>query len=292
MNNWIQRTFLLLAVLLIDFGQAYSQIKPLGTIEAHRYIYGETGAPYKNLYVYLPEDYYTSDKHYPVVYLLHGANGNERSWVDKGSILGQIDSLTQSKVLKESIYVFPNMNRYYRYYDSFTSRPKGSIESFLDLNGSSEFSFIEDIMTFVDRTFRTIPCMKHRAIAGLSLGGLQSLYITANTTDSFGYIGLFSPIIYPPLTFGEHSHIYRNLEQKLNSQSDAEPMLYLIMIGEDDPYFEAAYIYSQLLENLQFKHIFIKTPGGHTWENWCEYCTIFLKSLWKESPQGLNNTIS
>ena len=242
------------------------------------------GAFEKKLYVYLPKDYHITAKAYPVVYLLHGANGNERSWLDNGMILHYIDSLTNTNEAKEAIYVFPNMNRYYRLYDYVTSRPKGSIESYMDLNGSAEFSFINDIVTYIERTFRTIPSREYRAIAGLSLGGLQTLYITAANADRFGYIGLFSPLIYPPPSTGEFTHIYRDLEEKLEQLSSATPLLYMILIGENDFYYRPALGYSRKLENLQFNHVFIKTSGGHTWSNWKNYCIEFIKSLWKESP--------
>ena len=254
-----------------------------GQLEMHRYPTSIKGPVSKKLYVYLPADYHRNDKAYPVVYFLHGAKGNERSWIEKGKILEIIDSLTLCREITECIYVFPNTNKYHHDYDYISLNPKGSIESFMNLNGSAEYSFINDVMTYVDNNFRTLPSMKYRAIAGLSLGGLQALYISANSISSFGYIGLFSPIIYPPLNTGKYSAIYKDIENKLVRQSALSPSLYLVMIGEDDPFYRSAYLYSELLRSLNIRHNFIRTPGAHTWENWSDYSIIFLKSLWKEN---------
>lgn len=257
-----------------------------GILETHSYQTTVKGPKNKKVKVYLPPDYYTQVQRYPVVYLLHGANGNENSWIDQGDILKQIDSLVLCGSIGEYIYVFPNSNKYYNDYDSIGSHTINSVDSYLNLNGSIEYSFIYDLVTYIDKTFRTIPTKEYRAIAGLSLGGLHSLYITANVPDLFGFIGLFSPIIYPPLSFGKHSDIYRNLTDKLECQfaSTDSLLLYMIMIGEEDPFFKGAKTFSEELQEKGCYHIFEKTSGGHTWDNWKCYSIIFLKSLWKQTP--------
>lgn len=266
-------------------GDSYAQDLNHGILQTHIYHTSVNGNGSKKVKVYLPKNYYTDNKAYPVVYFLHGANGNEKSWMEKGHILKNIDSLVSHGIIEEYIYVFPNTNRYNHKYDYLLSRPKGSIESYLDLNGSVEYSFIEELITYVDMTFKTIPMKHFRAIAGLSLGGLQSLYITANSVDTFGYIGLFSPLIYPPLTLGMYSNIYRNLESKLKSQFADPTLKYMIMIGEDDPYYKSAYIFSELLKRNNYNFQFIPTTGGHSWDNWESYSIIFMESLWDKLPE-------
>lgn len=251
-----------------------------GYLEKHVYKSSVIGPRYKSLYVYLPESYYDSMNRYPVAYFLHGANGNERSWIEKGNILNIIDSLVTSGEIGECIYVFPNTNRYCNDYDSIGSRPKKSVEAYLELNGSAEYSFINDIIDYIDSHFRTKADMKYRAIAGLSLGGLQALYISANTVDEFGHIGLFSPVIHPPWNLGRHSAIYRDMKAKLDAQFSASPSMYWILIGDDDPFYKAAYGYSRRLRRQEYDFNFIRTSGGHTWDNWICYSVLFLKSLW------------
>lgn len=267
-------------ISLFSSSNLSAQVPQTGILEAHRYQSCIKGPAKKRLYVYLPEDYYISNKSYPVIYFLHGANGNERSWIDKGKILSKIDSLTHLNEIPECIYVFPNTNKYYHELDYVGSRVKGSIESFYDINGSAEHSFIHDIIPYIDAKFRTIADSDHRAIAGLSLGGLQTLYITANTHESFGYIGLFSPVIYPPFYVGRYSYIYKDLEKKSAELFSNKTLLYMIMIGKDDPFYKSAYIYSEMLNQHSHHHTFICTSGGHSWTNWSDYSISFLKSLW------------
>lgn len=282
------RLYIIFVVIisLLYIESLYAQESLKGILETRIYQTTVKGPKFKMAKVYLPADYYSQSQRYPVVYLLHGANGNENSWISRGNILKDIDSLVMCGAIGDYIYVFPNSNRYYNDYDFIDSHTIDCIESYLNLNGSAEHSFIYDLVTYIERRFRTIPTKEYRAIAGLSLGGLQSLYITANAPDMFGCIGLFSPIIHPPLNFGKHSYIYRDLITKLQYQfSSTENLsLYLIMIGEKDPFFRGAYTYSKLLDEMRCHHIFEKTDGGHSWENWSKYCNIFLKSLWTQCP--------
>lgn len=284
----MQAKLYIIGVLLALYnfiGDSYAQDLNHGILQTHIYHTSVNGNFSKKVRVYLPANYHTDNKSYPVVYLLHGANGNEKSWIENGDILKNIDSLVSYGIIKECIYVFPNTNRYYHKYDYLLSRPIGSIKAYLDLNGSAEYSFIEDLITYIDKNFRTIPLKHCRAIAGLSLGGLQSLYITANSPDTFGHIGLFSPLIYPPLTLGTHSHIYRNLEIKLKRLFADPALKYMIMIGEDDPYYKSAYTFSEMLKKNNYNFQFIPTTGGHSWDNWKSYSIIFLKSLGDKSAQ-------
>lgn len=251
-----------------------------GILERHKYPCSVKGPLTRVMYVYLPSSYYENNKCFPTIYLLHGANGNETSWILKGKIIEIIDSLTVANCIRECIYIFPNMNHYFNDYDYGDSREKGSIDSFLGLNGSVEYAFIDDVVNYVDNHFRTIPSKKYRAIAGLSLGGLQTLYITANNHDFFEHVGLFSPLIYPPLSFGPYTSVYRNLEDKLHIQFHTPPSTYWIMVGKDDAYFNSSFFYNKLLDDNGHPHTFYISEGGHTWDNWRAYCSMFLTSLW------------
>lgn len=102
------------------------------------------------------------------------------------------------------------------------------------MEGSYEKAF-PDIMNFVESHYRTINDKAHRAIAGLSMGGFHSLYISANYPDKFDYVGLFSAAINRE-SKGENTYIYKNLEEKLATQFAAAPKLYFIAIGNADFY--------------------------------------------------------
>lgn len=176
------------------------------------------------------------------------------------------------------------MNHYRNDSDFRTPHEKKSIEAFLGLNGSIEYAFLNDVVKHVDSSYRTIPHKDCRAIGGLSLGGLQAMYISANNPDCFGYVGLFSPLIHIPVRLGQHSFFYRKLEQKLKGQFEDPPALYWIMSGKYDFVYNSAFRFSRYLYTRRHLHHFHVSDGGHTWNNWQDYSIMFIKELRKNLP--------
>lgn len=260
------------------------EYRPRGYLVKDTYRCSVPGPKARYMFVYLPESYFDSGMEYPVVYLLHGANGNETSWIRKGRILENIDSLRLDGKVAECIYVFPDMNHYRNDSDFRTLHEKKSIEAFLGLNGSIEYAFLNDVVKHVDSSYRTIPHKDCRAIGGLSLGGLQAMYISANNPDCFGYVGLFSPLIHIPVRLGQHSFFYRKLEQKLKGQFEDPPALYWIMSGKYDFVYNSAFRFSRYLYTRRHLHHFHVSDGGHTWNNWQDYSIMFIKELRKNLP--------
>lgn len=240
------------------------------------------GPSHRRMYVYLPSDYYESSKRYPVFYLLHGARGNETSWIVKGDFLRHADSLMATGKMGKTIIVFPNTNQHKNDRDYGNSRIKGAVEALFEVVGDVESAFIDDVVQTVDSIYRTLPQKDYRAIGGLSIGALQSIHISANNPDCFGYVGLFSPMIHPAFNHGEYSSFYRRLRQKLAFQFDDPPHLYWIMIGKKDFFYPHANRYSRFLSRKGYRYEFLKTDGGHDWPNWTAYCDMFMKRLWKQ----------
>lgn len=238
----------------------------------------------RRMYVYLPQDYHENNERYPVLYLLHGARGNELSWIHKGNILHNIDSLISSSKMKETIVVFPNVNQYKNERDFGKSRLKGAIESFFETDGIVEAAFMKDVVSVIDSQYRTIPDKEHRAIAGLSIGAMQSMYISANAPESFDYIGLFSSMVHPVLRKSEYSSFYKRLKRKMEVQFTNPPELYYIMVGKTDFYYPRMMSFSRYLERNGYPYEILLTKGGHQWYNWEEFANIFMQKLWKDSP--------
>ena len=266
------------------YRQYEKEYRPRGYLVKDTYRCSVPGPKARYMFVYLPESYFDSGMEYPVVYLLHGANGNETSWIRKGRILENIDSLRLDGKVAECIYVFPDMNHYRNDSDFRTPHEKKSIEAFLGLNGSIEYAFLNDVVKHVDSSYRTIPHKDCRAIGGLSLGGLQAMYISANNPDCFGYVGLFSPLIHIPVRLGPHSFFYRKLEQKLKGQFEDPPALYWIMSGKYDFVYNSVFRFSRYLYTRRHLHHFHVSDGGHTWNNWQDYSIMFIKELRKNLP--------
>lgn len=257
-----------------------SGIRYEGILEECMHDCSVKGPEQRRALVYLPKDYYENDKRYPVFYILHGARGNELSWIHNGNILNNIDSLTAASMMKETIVVFPNANQYNDEADYGKSRLKGAMEAFYEIDGMVEYAFVRDVVGTIDSIYRTIPDKEHRAIAGMSIGAMQSMYISANSPETFGYIGLFSSMVHPVLNRSEHSSFYKKLKRKLKEQFADPPVLYSIMIGNTDFYYPRMRMFSNYLDRKGYAHEFHTAKGGHQWYNWEEFANIFMQRLW------------
>lgn len=252
-----------------------------GTLEEAFYSTTVCGPNMRRMLVYLPHGYKTSDRRYPVVYLLHGARGYESSWIIKGDILNIADSLIGGGLAEEAIIVMPNVNQYDSDADMGSSRRKNALESLFEVDGTVEAGFVRDVVEFTDRHFRTIPDKRHRAIAGLSIGGLQAMYISANSPDTFGYVGLFSALTRIIRKGSPHSSFYKDARTKLDAQFADAPEQYLIMIGRRDIFLSDNRRLSRYLTDMAYPHSFTVTPGGHDWPYWKADCVHFLQQAFK-----------
>lgn len=239
------------------------------------------GPQERRMLVCLPDGYHTCEERYPVLYLLHGARGNETSWIFKSNILHDIDSLTSAGAMKKTIVVFPNMNQYDDDLDYGTSRIKGAWESFFEVDGTVESAFVKDVVNATDSLFRTIPDKSHRAIAGLSIGGMQTIFISASNPDTFGYVGPFSPMVNSFIRKSTYSDFYKGIKTKLKEQFRDPPVLYWIMVGRMDffePHMDSFHHY---LNEKGYPHQYYVSRGGHQWNNWKKYSIMFMENLWK-----------
>ena len=182
--------------------------------------------------------------------------------------------------MEETIVVFPNANQYNDEEDYGKSRPKGAMEAFYEIDGMVEAAFVKDVVGTIDSLYRTIPKKEYRAIAGMSIGAMQSMYISANSPDIFGYVGLFSSMVHPVLNKSEHSSFYKKLRSKLKEQFATPPLQYSIMIGKTDFYYPRMIIFSNYLKRHGYAHEFHTATGGHQWYNWEEFANLFMQELW------------
>lgn len=172
---------------------------PHGTLIKEWYSSTLKDVPRRRMSVYFPPAYNDStETHYPVLYLLHGTGGDENAWPECGRVLQILDNMIAKGEVSPMIVVMPNCNTnldsapgYSPYKDTkdAVELANGNASSMF---GRFESTFVSEIVHFVDSAYRTIPDNSHRAIAGLSLGGMQTIYIAANNPGLFDYIGLFS----------------------------------------------------------------------------------------------------
>lgn len=241
------------------------------------------GPSARKVLVYLPSGYYDNNDEYPVVYLFHGARGNETSWIKDGDLFGTVDSLNRSGSGRKVIVVLPNMNQYDDDADYADSRFKKPIESFFETDGTVEYAFPDDVVGYIDSHFRTLRSKEGRAIAGLSIGALQSIYISADNPEMFDYVGLFSPMFRSPVKHSDYSFLYKykELVRKQKIQFSDPPQLYFIAIGRSDIFHGHMRNYRRYLDRNGYAYNYLETGGGHNWTNWSEFFRQFSKMYFK-----------
>lgn len=155
-----------------------------GTIETVEYKSTTVGTIRKAT-IYLPPKY-NPKKKYPVFYLLHGIGGDEKEWLEGGAPNVIMDNLIAKGNAKEMIIVMPNGRA------QEDDRPVGNVYLGSAAFANFEFDLLNDLIPFIEGKYKVYTDRKHRAIAGLSMGGGQSLNFGLGHMDKFAYVGGFS----------------------------------------------------------------------------------------------------
>jgi enterochelin esterase-like enzyme len=165
---------------------------PHGDVREHWY-YSEITGKWRRAFVYTPPAYDKNPKKkFPVLYLLHGAGENERGWSLQGHMSFIMDNLLAEKKAVPMIIVMDN-----GYATAKDAKPSSGF-SMKEMTKSAETLeqvYIKEIIPNIDLSFHTIPKRESRAMAGLSMGGFQSMMIGLNHTELFSYYGFFSAAI-------------------------------------------------------------------------------------------------
>lgn len=275
----------LFSMLLIGGGQGdWYRVKevPHGTVSKIWYNSPTAGLK-RRLTVYTPAGYETSKEKYPVLYLLHGIGGDENAWSELGRAAQILDNLIAAGKAKPMIVVMTNGNISQEAAPGET--PNGFTVPTLMLpktmDGNFELAF-PDVIKFVESNYRVKADKNDRAIAGLSMGGCHSLYISANYPDTFGYVGLFSAAINKQQKSGvESERVYDDLDGKLAKLFAAKPKLYWIGIGKTDFLYKDNADFRAKLKAKGYPFTYMETEGGHIWRNWRIYLTEFAQKLFK-----------
>ena len=234
----------------------------------------------RRITIYTPAGYENSKEKLPVLYLLHGVGGDEEAWMTLGRASQILDNLIAQGKAKPMIVVMTNGHT------SNAAAPGESAKGFYkpvmmtpDVFNADMETYFKEIIDFTESNYRVKTDVNSRAIAGLSMGGFHSLYISANYPKTFGYVGLFSPAVMPPQN--ATSEIYKNLDEKLKAQLNNQFKLYWIGIGKDDFLYKNVADFRQKLDGMNFKYQYVESAGGHTWSNWRAYLNDFLPLLFK-----------
>ena len=219
----------------------------------------------RRMHVYTPPGYETSTEKYPVFYLLHGAGDCDDSWTSVGRANFILDNLIAAKKAKPMIVVMPA---------GHTGPQGGGLG-----NTGFEDDFQKDIMPYVEKHYRTSNERNHRAIAGLSMGGAQTLTLAIARPKDFGYVGVFSS----GLLFGNPADSEKAIQAGI---ADAEIRKGLKLLwfatGSEDFLLRQTRSTVDLFKKHGTNPVFRETSGGHTWINWQLYLNEFAPQLFRE----------
>ncbi len=217
----------------------------------------------RRLTIYTPPGYDRSaGTRYPVLYLFHGANADEAAWTRLGNVNLILDNLLAAGKAKPFVVVMP-----FGY-----GVPPGS--GLPQNNALFERDLREDVIPFVESRYAVYADRDHRAIAGLSMGGGQSLGIGLNHLELFSYVGGFSAALRP-------AEFQKSFSELTADPQAANRKLHLLWVGcgTEDSLFGPAESFSKFLDDAKIKHVFRKSDGAHTWIVWRRYLNEFAPLL-------------
>ncbi|HAX94014.1 MAG TPA: esterase [Bacteroidales bacterium] len=229
----------------------------------------------RRMFVYTPYGYETSTTKYPVLYLLHGAGGDEDAWSTMGRTCQIMDNLIEKKLAKPMLVVMPNGNPGQQAARTQLIPEKPFDRANPGMANAYVNSIVKDIVPYIEKNYKVIAKPSSRAIAGLSMGGGHTISCTNLYPGFFQYIC--------PLSMG----IRVNDENKARYDAEfrgvkkAGYKLYWIACGDSDFLIESARSLDATLTRLGMKHTFFVNSGGHTWTNWRIYLNNFAPLLFK-----------
>jgi enterochelin esterase family protein len=253
---------------------------PHGAVAQVTY-HSQTLKRFRRMHIYTPPGYEKGEGKYPVFYLLHGAMDCDASWSTVGRAGFIIDNLIAAGKAKPMIVVMPAGHT-----GPFRFGPPAdrSFERQMDEFGED---FVKDVKPYVETNYRVLADPAHRAIAGLSMGGGQTLNEAFSLLDEFGYIGVFSSGIFgiaggfggsAPNTQWEDRH------KAVLDNPDLKKGIRLLWFGcgKEDFLVKTSEATVAMLKSHQFNVVSKESTGGHTWINWRDYLHEFAQLLFAD----------
>ena len=266
-------------ILCLIFLQPLLSFAQTGTVFDNLSMPSEILGGERKFAIYLPPDYETSQRSYPVLYLLHGAGDDQTGWVQFGEVLHIADRAINSGKATPMIIVMPDANTGKRGY-------------FNDISGEWRYEdfFFEELMPYVERTYRIKGEKRYRAVAGLSMGGGGSFMYALHRPDLFSSAAPLSAYI-GPLSPEAMRARFERTEEDLTAISEEAFMAYYkrhnalslienmpddqreavrwyIDCGDDDFLYEGNSLVHIAMKKKGIPHEFRIRDGAHTWTYW------------------------
>jgi enterochelin esterase-like enzyme len=253
---------------------------PHGAVAQVTY-YSQTLKRFRRMHVYTPPGYDKGEGKYPIFYLLHGAMDCDASWSTVGRAGFILDNLIATGKAKPMIVAMPAGHT-----GAFRFGPPGdrSFDRQIDEFGDD---FVKDLKPYVEQHYRVLGDRAHRAIAGLSMGGAQTLNIAFSHLDEYAFIGVYSSGVFgitggpgggAPNTKWEDAH------KTTLDNADLKKGLRLVWVacGKADFLVPTSKATVNMLKSHQIDVVSKESEGGHTWINWRDYLSEFAPLLFSE----------
>ena len=243
---------------------------PHGDVRIKKYFSPATRS-WRQMYIYTPPGYdNNTNEKYPVLYLLHGGGEDERGWSAQGKTDIILDNLIAEKKAKPMVIVMMDGN--------FGS---GGIAGFGEQSlRMFENELKQSVIPFVEKNYRTAADPGSRALAGLSMGGLQTLYAGIKNTGMFSYLGVFSSGWWAnqPALSGPQYEFMKTNAATINNNLKS---LWIAMGGKEDIAYANCKIMLGKFDEMNIKYQYSEYPGGHTWPVWRNNLYNFAQLLFK-----------
>lgn len=196
-----------------------------------------------------------TNESYPVLYILHGGGEDERGWATQGKTDAILDNLIAEKKAVPMLVVMPDGN---------SSQP-GFNEMTMKM---FEAEMKQCIIPFIEKNYRAKTDAKNRALAGLSMGGIQTLYVGVNNTDVFSYLGVFSSGWIVPMLNRIADVQYDYMKKNADMINTNLRLFFISMGGTEDIAYNNCKIMRSKFDEMKITYSYTEYPGGHTWPVW------------------------
>jgi enterochelin esterase-like enzyme len=263
------------------------QAVPHGTLHIHYYESKSLGGIARRVHIYTPPGYdqqKDASTKYPVLYLLHGSGDDDAGWSNVGRANTIFDNLIHDGKMKPMVVVMP-----YGHVPRVnpTTAPGQNVPIRMPANGPSgnsdfvrlfEKDLLTDVLPLVEKTYRVYTDQPHRAIAGLSMGGSQSIRVGLANLDKFAYV---CPMSAGGINANDLDQSFPELAKNPSAANDKLKLLW-IACGEKDGLLKFNKGFDQWLTSHQIRHEFKVTPGVHTWHLWRRYLAEVATKLFND----------
>ena len=240
------------------------------------YYFSKVDGAWRPLMVYTPAGYNESNESYPVVYIQHGGGEDHRGWMEQGRTAQIMDNLIAAGKAKPMIVVSSNSNVQSR---------NGGFGGGYSWQGMQTFrsELLENVIPFVEKTYRVKKDRKNRAMCGLSMGGGQSFYIGLRDPEVFANVGVFSTGMFGGIQGASNFDLEKEVPGMLtdtktfNQQFD----VFFVSCGEQDPRIEYTRNIVKKMRDGGVEVKFNSYPGDHEWQVWRKSLHEFAQYLFK-----------